>query len=78
MEDCKKRNILYESSCTLCNPEEEARKKARKSSELGSKTGLYVGEFARSIHERAKKHYGDMVTRKEDSHMVKHWRPGAE
>ena len=26
-EDCKRRNILYESSCTLCNPEVEGTKK---------------------------------------------------
>ena len=35
--------------------------------------GVYVGESARSIFERAQEHWADRVGQKEDSHMVKHW-----
>ena len=69
-EDCKKRNILYESSCSLCNPEQEDKKKK---SSLNNAKGVYVGESARSIYERAQEHWADRVSQKEDSHMVKHW-----
>ena len=62
-------NILYESSCTVCNPDVDP-KKRRKMNEM---RGVYVGESARSIYERAKEHWADRVGQKEDSHMVKHW-----
>ena len=71
MIDCKKRNILYESECTVCNPgREELKEKER---DLTKKIGVYVGESARSIFERAREHGGDYIGMKEDSHMVKHW-----
>ena len=71
MIDCKKRNILYESECTVCNPgREEFKEKER---DLTKKTGVYFGESARSIFERAREHGGDYIGMKEDSHMVKHW-----
>ena len=35
--------------------------------------GIYVGETGRSLHERAKEHWNDVVGRSEDSHMIKHW-----
>ena len=70
MEDCKRRNILYESSCTLCNPEEENSKKKKKMNDI---KGVYVGESACSIFERAQEHWSDRMGQKEDSHMVKHW-----
>ena len=72
LEDCKARNILYESKCTLCNPE-DVKKKNESSRKLGGVQGVYVGESARSIYERAGEHHGDMLTRQEDSHMIKHW-----
>ena len=71
LEDCKARNILYESKCTLCNPEDV--KKKESSRKLGGVQGVYVGESARSIYERAVEHHGDMLARQEDSHMIKHW-----
>ena len=69
-EDCKRRNILYESSCTVCNPEIEGKKVKKKMNDVN---GVYVGESARSIFERAQEHWADRVGQKEDSHMVKHW-----
>ena len=76
LQNCRKRNILYESSCTICNPLEDkgAGKKGDKMKELTGKQGIYVGESARSIYERAAEHRQDANDRSEDSHMVKHWR----
>ena len=71
LQDCKKRNILYESSCEVCNPEEEGRD--RKSHKLSGGEGVYVGEIGRSLYDRAGEHIADARSRNEDSHMVKHW-----
>ena len=64
--DCKKRNILYESECTVCaeTDKEEVEKDGK---------GVYVGESSRSIYERAKEHTADRVGFQEDSHQIKHW-----
>ena len=40
---------MYESSCTLCNPEEGRKKKKEGAKDLGDKQGVYVGESTRSI-----------------------------
>ena len=64
---------MYESSSKLCNPEDGRKKKKEGGKELGGKQGVYVGESARSIFERAKEHQADRVARKEDSHVIKHW-----
>ena len=76
LQNCRMRNILYESSCTLCNPpqDEGAGKKGDKIKDLAGKKGIYVGESARSIYERAAEHRQDSDDRSEDSHLVKHWR----
>ena len=71
LENCKKRNILYEISCVLCNPEETA--KARKSKKLSDCQGVYVWENGRSLHERAGEHWRDAQCKQEDSHIIKHW-----
>ena len=67
---CKRRNILYESECVLCNPEDG---KMEKEEDLAGKQGVYVGESARSLHERALEHTIDCRDKEDDSHMVKHW-----
>ena len=64
--DCKKRNILYESGCTVC--EENDKEGVEKDGK-----GVYVGESSRSIFERAKEHVADRVGFQEDSHQIKHW-----
>ena len=71
MENCKKRNILYESSCVLCNPEVTAKQSKKK--KLSNCQGVYVGETGRSIFERAGEHLRDAQGKQEDSHMIKHW-----
>ena len=71
--DCKKRNILYESFCTLCNPEDKKRGKMDEISFLKAGRGVYVGESSRSLYERTKEHVADRNGWKEDSHQIKHW-----
>ena len=71
--DCKKRNIMYESYCTVCNPEEAKRGKMDEITFLKAGRGIYVGESARSLYERTKEHMADRVGLKEESHQVKHW-----
>jgi hypothetical protein len=75
IEDCKRRNILYESSCGLCkmaSMEESKKKHTNKKQDL-SRLGVYVGETGRSLNERAGEHWHDAVKLSEDSHMIKHW-----
>ena len=71
LEDCKRRNILYESFCTTCNP--DLQEKSFRKKKLNDVTGVYVGESGRSIFERAGEHWTDRLNQKEDFHMIKHW-----
>ena len=71
LEDCKRRNVLYESICTECNKDDGDGVTKRKQ-KLSDVSGIYVGETARSIFERTKEHWADRIAEKEDSHMVKH------
>ena len=67
--DCRKRNVLYENKCKLCNEDQEDGKGIIKK----DGKGVYVGESARSLYERAKEHHADKDNNSEDSHMIKHW-----
>ena len=72
VEDCKATNVLYESVCKDCNPG----KKPNKNSSLHddrAEASIYVGETSRSLSCRSTEHQRDYKTKKEDSHMVKHW-----
>ena len=72
-EPCTRRNIVYESECSTCNPP-GTRKEADKEG-LAEKKGfpsLYVGESARSVAERAAEHWHDAESGKEESHMLEH------
>jgi hypothetical protein len=64
--DCRKRNILYESQCDLCNSGKKDGKE-----DLRAGKGIYVGESSRSIYEWAKEHVADRVKESEDSHQIK-------
>ena len=68
-ENCKKRNILYESSCRLCQVDG---KNAGKIDKKAGNKGIYVGESSRSMYERGKEHQKDGKDRAEDSHQWKH------
>ena len=67
IQDCRRRNILYENRCTLCQ--------VGKAGDTFQKDGLgiYVGESARSLYERSKEHEKDKNDELEESHQLKHW-----
>ena len=48
----------------------DAKKNGRGKSDHG---GVYVGETARSLFERAAEHRDDAEKQHDDSHMMKHW-----
>ena len=70
LQRCKKRNIIYESICSICNP--GAKKKGPLKTYDGSKPSLYVGETTRSLMERAKEHLADFGAQSQKSHIWKH------
>ena len=54
LQNCRQRNILYESMCAVCNTEEDAKKKTKQEDKLKrmkEQQGVYVGETSRSIFE---------------------------
>ena len=69
-QNCKKRNIVYESICTSCNP--SAMKRGSLKNYDGSKPSLYVGETARSLKERSKEHLDAFRTGSQTSHIRAH------
>ena len=75
LENCKERNILYETMCAVCNKEgvEMKQKSQSKWKEFKTMVGVYVGETARSLYERVGEHWQDVQGGKEESHMLKHW-----
>ena len=74
-ENCKSRNIVYESKCLVCNPaagrDDEAVHPAKKTTI--PREGIYIGESSRSLHERALEHVRDAEGFSPKSHVVKHW-----
>ena len=70
MQNCKQRNILYESSCKLCQV--DGKTAGKLDDEVGNK-GVYLGETSRSMYERGKEHRRDGKNKAEDSHQWKHW-----
>ena len=60
LPNCTQSNGVYESICTVCNP--EATKKGELEHVKEGALSLFVGESSRSIQERAK----------DESHMHKH------
>ena len=76
-EDCKSRNIMYESKCKLCNPPTNPQEEDEDVHPSGRppipREGIYIGESSRSIHERAVEHVRDAKTFSTKSHIVKHW-----
>ena len=70
-EACKAKNIVYESECRKCNPPWSRKEQDKKGlEEKRALASLYVGETARSLNERAGKHWGDREAGKEETHMV--------
>ena len=83
--NCRSSNIVYESVCTVCNPQETTSRQNQPSTRQENpdatsdklarrgRTGVYIGETSRSVHERSCEHLRDAVSRSVKSHMVKHW-----
>ena len=77
-EDCKARNIVYESRCLVCNPatspeEDDHVRDQPSGSTYTPREGIYIGESSRSLHERALEHVKDAEAFSAKSHIVKHW-----
>ena len=72
-ENCRSRNIVYESKCKLCNssPIDDGDEAGRQNS--SPREGIYIGETSRSLHERAFEHVRDAENYSPKSHIVKHW-----
>ena len=73
-QNCRKRNVIYESKCEICNPNEEDKKKSSSLKDGRENPSIYVGETARSISERASEHWADYRSGAEESHILKHWK----
>jgi hypothetical protein len=61
-EDCRSRNITYESVCRICNKEdmkEEKEKERSKPSQEEGRKRVYIAETSRSLFERSSEHYKD-------------------
>ena len=64
-EPCTRRNIVYESECIQCNPGQSRQERDKVSlAESREQPNLYVGESARSLHERALEHWRDAESNK--------------
>ena len=73
LENCKRRNVLYESECQDCNGPEDWKTRDQKSlQDNREQPSIYVGETNRSLFERTKEHWGDCYAQKESSHMHEH------
>jgi hypothetical protein len=77
VQDCFRRNILYESTCMTCEDrlKEQDNTGAKQNKGRGKLEGhfVYVGESSRSIYERSLEHMNDAKKKTEDSHIWKHW-----
>ena len=75
-QDCRKRSIIYENICIICNPGEmtnKGKKDGKELADLGEMPSIYVGESGSRLHERAQDHWNDFASEKPDSHILKHW-----
>ena len=67
-QDCRKRNVLYQSECQVCKVDWDEGGRMTQYQRDGK--GLYYGESSRSLYERSK----DRMDGEDDSHQVKHWK----
>ena len=74
VEDCWRRNIVYESRCITCEERNGGEKKVKvKFGQPIPGRNVYVGETSRSLYERSQEHVRDGAGMMEDSHIAKHW-----
>ena len=82
-QNCRARNILYETYCEDCNPETEPKSRTihqdggadmnHPAGRSPPKVGYYIGETSRSFHERMSEHSHDAKRFSQGSHIIKHW-----
>ena len=81
-QNCRTRNILYETYCGECNPEtnpkntttqQDTCERNQPSGTPSHKVGYYIGESSRSFHERMAEHATDARNFSQGSHIIKHW-----
>ena len=72
-DDCRKRSIIYENSCIVCNPAEKKTKNKKDLEDDRRTPSIYVGESAGSLDERTREHLKDATDVQVESHMRKHW-----
>ena len=80
-QDCKKRNLVYETECLTCRDRKfkkieeeyaEAGKKKVDEMKRHASRYIYIGESNRSAFERGKEHVNDIGGCKTSSHMLRH------
>ena len=69
-QSCSKRNLTYQTWCQTCKNRDEKGKEAEDDKQTRLYT--YVGETAKSVHERGKEHVYDMTNLSMKSHLLKH------
>ena len=67
---CKRSNV-YETWCAKCEDAEKLRKVD--GSDHATQLHKYIGETARSSHERGLEHWGDAISLNPKSHILKHY-----
>ena len=70
-QNCRSRNLVYESSCMICNPVSSWQEVD--GNQGGPRDGTYIGETSRSLHECAVEHMKDAEAYSAKSHIVNHW-----
>ena len=80
-QDCRKRNLVYQTTCHTCRVRKEAEieerykeegKKKVEEMKKGMKKYVYIGETNRSVYERGREHHNDIAANKTSSHMLRH------
>ena len=74
-QNCRSRNLVYESSCRICNPLSSQQEHCSQlgSSQNNPRDGIYIHGTSRSLHERAVEHVRDAESFSAKSHIVKYW-----
>jgi hypothetical protein len=69
-QSCSKRNLTYQTWCNTCKERDEEGKGEEDKKKVMLHT--YIGETAKSAHERGREHVYDMTNLSLTSHMLKH------
>ena len=80
-QDCRKRNMVYQTTCQTCKERKEAEIEEKYREEGQKKVAeikksmkkyIYIGETNRSAFERGREHHNDIAANKTSSHMLRH------